>query len=122
MNPLHFYKPIDLDRRPLFKPLDVQFIPLDEETSQLQKLVFAGDSTTGNPVSDVTYLLSGADEGFKQFIKDKLLSAQPQMPMAETADEAQQLVRHNLMTASQYEEYCRDYVIRLQQQEVESEE
>lgn len=84
--------------------------PPSEELEKLQVMVFSPDPLTGNPTSDIAVLLHGSDDGFKQFIKEKLLNPIPQSSLAESSDEAMQLVRKNLQTNEQYYESVNEYV------------
>ena len=85
----------------------------DIEQEKFYQLVFSPDPETGNPCSDVRYLLKGTDEGFKQFIKDKLFKANPEVELAETAEEAELLLKKNIMTSEQYAEYVKEYVTNM---------
>ena len=107
----HFYRKKDFDSfNPYFNTVDVE----DPETKRLQELVFCPDPETGNPRSDVSYLMTGADEGFKAFIKEKLL--QPgvnQGLLADTPDEAMQFVKPSIMSSEQYYNEMRNYVTKM---------
>lgn len=113
-----------------FKPEDksevvnkntLDMIVFDEENLKFCQLVFSPDPLTGNPTSEVAYMLSGSDEGFKQFLKDKLFNAIPQGPLADNPDEAMQLVKKNAYTQDQFVDICKQYVISLQQQQLQQE-
>ena len=56
----HFYRKKEFDSfNPYFTTVDVE----DPETKRLQELVFSPDPETGNPRSDVYYLMSGSGIG-----------------------------------------------------------
>lgn len=109
-----FYKsfPEDYDKIS-FNKNDYNFYEMDEENLKFCQMVFSADPLTGNPQSEIAYMLSGSDEGFKQFIKDKLFNPIPQGSLAEDADTAMQLVHKNAYTQEQFSEICRDYVTNM---------
>lgn len=89
--------------------LDLVIMPVEQE--RLTKLVFAADPNTGNPSSDVAYMLKGSDPSFKQYIKDNLMSGSiASSALADSAEEASELVHKNLMTTNQYNEMVIGYV------------
>ena len=88
----------------------VVFPVADPEQVKFTKLVFAPDPETKNPCSDVSYLLTGTDEGFKQFVKQKLFQSGADVPLADSADEALQFVKPNLITEDQFLTLMNDYV------------
>ena len=88
----------------------VVFPVADPEQVKFTKLVFAPDPETKNPCSDVSYMLTGTDEGFKQFVKQKLFQPGPEVPLAESADEALQFVKPNMVTEDQFLTYLNEYV------------
>lgn len=90
----------------------VVFPAADPEQVKFTKLVFAPDPETGNPCSDVSYMLTGTDEGFKQFVKQKLFQPGAEVPLAESADEALQLVKPNMVSEDQYLKFMNEYVVR----------
>ena len=88
----------------------VVFPVADPEQVKFTKLVFAPDPETKNPCSDVSYMLTGTDEGFKQFVKQKLFQPGAEVPLADSADEALQFVKPNMVTEDQFLTYLNDYV------------
>lgn len=82
----------------------------DAEMEKFQSLVFAPDPITGNPISDVSYLLYGTDEGFKQYVKQRLFAPGSPGLLAPTAEEAEKFVKPNVMTREQYLTMMNDYV------------
>lgn len=83
----------------------------DVEMEKFQSLVFAPDPITGNPISDVSYLLYGTDEGFKQYVKQRLFAPGSSGALASTAEEAEKFVKPNVMTRDQYLIMMNDYVV-----------
>lgn len=83
----------------------------EDELSRISQIVFALDPLTGNPTSDISYLISSGDEGFKEYIKNILFKDNPQGVMAETPEEAAALVKKSMMTFSDYEKSLREYVL-----------
>lgn len=83
----------------------------DVEMEKFQSLVFAPDPITGNPISDVSYLMYGTDEGFKQYVKQRLFSPGSPGVLAPTAEEAEMFVKPNVMTRDQYLTMMHDYVV-----------
>lgn len=88
----------------------VVFPVADPEQVKFIKLVFAPDPETKNPCSDVSYMLTGTDEGFKQFVKQKLFQPGAEVPLADSADEALHLVKPNMVTEDQFLSYMNEYV------------
>lgn len=115
MNPKHFYKGYDESwkKKEHFRPYEHAFAEIDEDNVKFCQLVFSPDPLTGNPQSEVAYMLSGADEGFKAFLKEKLFNAIPEGQLAETSDEAESLVKKNIYTQEQFANVCREYVTRM---------
>lgn len=109
-----FYKsfPEDYDNIS-FNKNDYNIIDMDEDNLKFCQMVFSSDPLTGNPQSEIAYMLSGSDEGFKQFLKDKLFNPIPEGSLAEDADTAMQLVHKNVYTQEQFAEICRDYVTNM---------
>lgn len=101
----HYNKDVKVPQR-----ADLELVCLDEEQQQFNQLVFAPDPVTGNPTSVVAFMLSGADEGFKQYVKDKLLKAVPNGSMADSAEEAMDCIKPNCVSIEQYHEFMQDYV------------
>lgn len=100
---------------------DFNFAEIDKENEEFLQMVFKPDPVTKNPTSEIAYMLSGADEGFKQFLKDRLFNAVPQGALADDPDEAAALVKHNLMTQEEFANVTRDYVVNmLKEQELKS--
>lgn len=58
-------------------------------------------------------MLSGADEGFKAFLKEKLFNPIPEGTLAEDSETAMSLVHKNVYTQEQFSEICRDYVTKM---------
>lgn len=83
----------------------------DVEMEKFQSLVFAPDPITGNPISDVSYLLYGTDEGFKQYVKQRLFAPGSSGVLAPTAEEAEKFVKPNVMTRDEYLTMMNDYVV-----------
>lgn len=98
------------DRKNDPSPGSVVIPSADLESLKFIRLVFAPDPDTGNPVSDVRYMLSGTDEGFKQFVKDKLFRAGAPAVLADDPDEALAIVKPNAMTEDQYLSFMNVYV------------
>lgn len=119
MNPKHFYVADFSDRvKSDFNPsICVPPIDLDEENKSFTALVYAQDPITYDIRSDIGFMMSSADEGFKQYVREHLLSPTPVGALADTSDEAESLVRKNLMTSEQFYSYARDYVANLQKDE-----
>lgn len=72
---------------------------------------------TGNPQSEIAYMLSGSDDGFKQFLKDKLFNPIPEGSLAEDSDTAMELVHKNAYTQEQFTGICRDYVTNMMREQ-----
>lgn len=85
-------------------------VRVDPEMEKFQSLVFAPDPLTGNPTSDVHYLLYGTDEGFKQYVKQRLFTPGSFGAVASTAEEAEKFVKPNVVTREQYLSFMKDYV------------
>lgn len=108
-----FYSTLDIVDNEVFNQYDGQEVVADVEQARFYQLVFEPDVETGNPRSDVSYLLTGHDEGFKQYIKDNLFKPNPQGSLADTPDEAEVLIKPNLMTAEMYAQAAKDYVVNM---------
>ena len=106
----------------VFNPYSLNEVVADPEQQKFNSLVFAPDPETGNPNSDVYYLLHGNDEGLKSFIKEKLFNSSGSASLAEDADVALDMVKPNLMTQSQYLEHCKEYVSKMLHSKEESED
>lgn len=113
-----FYKGFKLEEKSeAVNKNSLDMIVYDEDNLKFCQMVFSPDPLTGNPTSEIAYMLSGSDEGFKQFLKDKLFNAIPQGTLADTPEEAMQLVKKNVYTQEQFADICKQYVISLQQQQ-----
>lgn len=118
VNKEHF-KPVAKEATTLNKN-DFDCYPPSEELEKLQVMVFSPDPLTGNPTSDVAVLLHGSDDGFKQFIKEKLLHPVSQSALADSSEEALQLVHKNLQTNEQYYDAVNEYVRNQMNKSVDS--
>lgn len=98
------------DRKNDPSPGSVVIPSADLESLKFTRLVFAPDPDTGNPVSDVRYMLSGTDEGFKQYVKEKLFRAGAPTVLADDPDQALAVVKPNAMTEDQYLSFMNEYV------------
>lgn len=114
-----FYKGVDEVAVCDFNPYDGCEVVADVEQAKFYKLVFAPDPETGNPCSDVSYLLSGTDDGFKQYIKEKLFQPNPSGAMAEDSEVAEAMIKPNILTSSAYAEYAKEYVSNMLRSESE---
>lgn len=114
-----FYSTLDTVDNDFFNQYDGQEVVADVEQARFYQLVFECDVETGNPRSDVSYLLTGHDEGFKQYIKDNLFKPNPQGSLADTPEEAEALIKPNLMTAEMFASAAKDYVVNMMRSESE---
>lgn len=96
-------------------------VRVDPEMEKFQSLVFAPDPLTGNPTSDVHYLLYGTDEGFKQFVKQRLFTPGTSGAVAATAEEAEKFVKPNVMTREQYLSFMKEYAVSQMSDSLDSE-
>lgn len=94
-----------------FNKNDFRLVALDEEQKSFVQIVFAPSPETGNPVSAVAYMMSSSDEGFKNYVRENLLSAVTDGSMAENADDALAVVKANLVTSEEYLDFMSAYVI-----------
>lgn len=92
---------------------DLNLVEFDEDNLKFCQMVFSPDPVTGNPMSEVAYMLSGADDGFKQYLKDKLFTPVPQGSLADNPDEAMALVKKASYTPEQYNDAIHDYVLNM---------
>lgn len=109
-----FYRDVNADVV-RFNKNDFGLIELDPEQLKFTKLVFAPDPLTGNPNSEISYILHGEDPQFQQWIKEKLFmpTLQANAHLAGTAEEAEALVKKNMCTPAQFECIVRDYVTNM---------
>lgn len=99
----------------LIPKLDYNLFDIDSEHDEFITLVFSPDPVTLNPQSDVAFMMSSADEGFKDFVREKLLrpNGSANAVLADSVEESEVLVKPNIMTANQYYNYVREYVTSL---------
>lgn len=112
-----FYKDVELDGRDYGRPVIEDVPKADSDFERICKIIFKPDEITGNPSSEVLYVLKGADDGFKNFIKENLMKPLSQSAFAESSDVALDLVKRNLDTADQYQELLSSYVTNMIQEE-----
>lgn len=84
--------------------------PVRDEKDQIMRLIFAPDPLTGNPRCDLGYVLTGADEGFSQFIKENLMVKQPEIVGSEVESESFDLSKRHLEDLSEYRQRIEEYL------------
>lgn len=89
---------------------DFRLVALDEEQQNFTKIVFAPSPETGNPMSAIAYMMSSQDEGFKNYVRENLLSAVTDGSMADSPEEAMDVVKANLVTPESYLDFMESYV------------
>lgn len=103
----HVEKPNELD----FNQYDYNKVEMSLDQRSFYELVFSPDPVTGNPTSDIQYMLSGSDEGFKQYIREKLMQSVPSGSLVDDVEVSEALVKRNLVTENEFLSYAREYVL-----------